>query len=65
MIGRGGPTPWSARISDTTHLNFFFWGYVKERVYQTPVYDIEKLIRRIEDVIRTVNVAMLKKHGKN
>ena len=25
-IGRGGPTPWSARIHDMTPLDFFFGG---------------------------------------
>ena len=41
-IGRGGPTPWPARSPDMTPLDFF-GGYVKECVYQTPVYDIEEL----------------------
>ena len=58
-IGRGGPIPWPARSPDVTPLDFFFWGYVKDLVFQTPVADIDDLTTRIREVIATVNVNML------
>ena len=58
-IGRSGPTQLPPRFSDTTLLDFFLWGYVKDRVYRTPVRDVETLQSRIIDVLATVNEEML------
>lgn len=58
-IGRDGPTAWPPRSPDITPLDFFFWGYVKERVFQEPIQDVDELKRRITTVIRTVNNEML------
>ena len=44
-----GPTP----------LDFFLWGYVKDRVFATPVSDIGELRNRIRDVISTITDEML------
>lgn len=35
-IGRGGPVTWAARSPDLNPLDFFYWGYVKSIVYETP-----------------------------
>jgi hypothetical protein len=32
-IGRGGPIPWPPRSPDITPMDFFLWGYVKDRVF--------------------------------
>ena len=58
-IGRNGPTPWPPRSPDITPLNFFLCGYVKDRVYKTPVRDVETLQSRIIGVLATVNEEML------
>ena len=58
-IGRGGPIPWPARSPDVTPLDFFFWGFVKDQVFKTPVDDIEELKRRIREVVERVDVNML------
>jgi hypothetical protein len=34
-VGRDGPTPWPPRSPDITPLDFFLWGYVKDKVYST------------------------------
>jgi len=47
------------RLSDTVAttivgyhpLDFFLWGYVKEKVFSTPVPDITNLKARITDVL--------------
>ncbi|KAJ4429330.1 hypothetical protein ANN_26334 [Periplaneta americana] len=36
-IGRGGPVAWPAQSPDLTPLDFFLWGCMKEKVYQTEV----------------------------
>jgi hypothetical protein len=39
-IGRdGGPTPWPLRSPDITPVDFFLWGYVKDKVFSTPIPD--------------------------
>ena len=35
-MGTHGPIPWPARSPDLTPLDFWFWGYVKNLVFQTP-----------------------------
>ena len=58
-IRRNGPTPWPPRSPDITPLDFFLWGYVKDRVYRTPVCDVKTLQSRIIEVLATVNEEML------
>ena len=58
-IGRDGPTPWPPRSPDITPLDFFLWGYVKDKVYSTPVADITNLKARITDAFATVTEDML------
>ena len=58
-IGRNGPTPWPPRSPDITPLDFFLLGYVKDRVYRTPVRDVETLQSRIIEVLAIVNEEML------
>jgi len=47
-IGRDGPTPWPPRPPDITPpaLYLFLWGYVKDKVFSTPVPDITNLKAR-------------------
>ena len=43
-IGRGGTTAWPPGSPDLTPMVFFYWGYIKDIAYCTPVWD---LCRRI------------------
>ena len=54
-IGRAGPIPWPARSPDVTPLDFFFWGYVKDCVFRTPVTNIEDLKQRITNTVTLCN----------
>ena len=58
-IGRGGPTAWLARSPDFTPCDFFLWGYVKDRVYKTPVNDIDHLKEKIREAVASVTPDML------
>ena len=60
-IGRGGPITWPPRSPDITPLDFFLWGYVKDRVYQTPVQDLVTLRERIVEAIQAIDVDMLQR----
>ena len=56
-IGRSGPTSWLPRSPVITPLHFL-WGYVKDRVYRTPVPDIKTLQSQIINVLVTKNNEM-------
>jgi hypothetical protein len=58
-IGCDGPTRWPPCSPDITPLDFFLWGYVKDRVYATPICDVAELCRKITDVIHTITSNML------
>jgi len=57
--GGDGPIPWPPRSPDIAHLDFFLWGYVKEKVFTTPVPDITNLKARITDTCATITEDML------
>ena len=58
-IGRDSPTPWPPQSPDITPLDFFLWGYVKDKVFLTPVPDITNLKARITDAFDTITEDML------
>lgn len=59
-IGRRGPVAWPARSPDLTKLDFFLWGYVKERVYQIVPTTRENMQDRIREVFQTITPDMLR-----
>lgn len=46
-IGKGGPIAWPPRSPDLTPLDFYFWGYMKQKVYAVPIESREQLRARI------------------
>lgn len=53
-IGRDGPISWPPRSPDITPLDFFLWGFVKNKVYARKLRNIDELKRRIEAVIQDI-----------
>jgi hypothetical protein len=58
-LGRNGPLAWPPRSPDIAPLDFFLWGYVKDKVYATKVTGVEDQKTRIRDVITIINTGML------
>jgi len=58
-IGRDGLTPWPPRSPVITPLDSFLWGYVKDKVFSTPVPDMTCLKARITDAFATITERML------
>jgi len=56
---RDGSTPWPPRSPDITPLDFFLWGYVKDKVFSKPVPVITNLKARITDDFATITEDML------
>ena len=50
--------------SPFTPLDFFLWGYVKDKVFSTPVPDITNLKARITDTFATITEDMLRTCGE-
>jgi len=57
-IGSDGPTPWPPRSPDITPLDFF-WRYVKDKLFSTPIAGITNLKERITDAPTTVTEDVL------
>lgn len=53
-IGTNGPVRWPARSPDLTPLDFWFWGYLKDRVYLTRPENEEILRQRIINACREI-----------
>ena len=51
---RGGSTPWPPRFPDLTPIDFFYWGYIQDIIYSTPVADLEDLHLKIIAACATV-----------
>lgn len=61
-IGRDGPFLWPARSPDLNPLDYFFWGYMKERVYETPPEDADDLFNRIFAVAGEITPQMFRQN---
>ncbi|GBO29652.1 hypothetical protein AVEN_162632-1 [Araneus ventricosus] len=59
VIGYGGYVEWPPRALDLDPLHFFLWGYIKQRVYATPLPTLQELRNRITDACASVPPAML------
>ena len=58
-IGRRGP-----RSHDFTPLDFFFWGYVKNKVYATPFRDPREIREHIINPIESIPEDMFQRTGQ-
>ncbi|GBM89640.1 hypothetical protein AVEN_260660-1 [Araneus ventricosus] len=57
--GYGGCIEWPPRSPDLNPLDFFLWGYNKQRLYATPPPTLRELRKRITDACASVSPAML------
>ncbi|GBM02237.1 hypothetical protein AVEN_108794-1 [Araneus ventricosus] len=59
VIGYGGCVEWPPRSPNLNPLEFFLWGYIKQRAHATPPSTLQELRNRITDVCARVSPAML------
>jgi hypothetical protein len=61
-IGQAAPKAWPLRSPDLTPLDFFFWGFVKDRVYVPPLPEnVAELRTRITAAVAEVTPEMLRR----
>ena len=61
MDWKGWTDPWPPHSLDITPLDFFLWGYVKDIVYRTKVWDMTDLKQKISNAIATIDETMLQR----
>ena len=67
-MGRGGPIPWPAQSPDLSPLDFWLWGYLKNKVYANAVTTLDKLRQAITDempatMVHSVTLGVVRKAG--
>ena len=60
-IGRNGPILWPPRSPDLTPLDFFLWGYVKDKVFRTPPGTVQVLMDRITEVCANLSPVIIER----
>lgn len=61
VISTYGHTRWPARSPDLTPMDFFLWGYVKERVYSSSSRNLQELEIKIRQAFATITAQMLER----
>lgn len=64
-IGRRGPVEWPPRSPDLTPLDFWLWGYLKDKVYRHRIHNIPELRAAITEEFRKIPLDMCKKACDN
>ena len=64
-IGRREAIEWPPRSPDLTALDFFFWGYLKDRVYKTKPRNLDDLRHRITTEVALITIDMLENVNSN
>ena len=64
-IGRRGPVEWPPRSPDLTPLDFWLWGYLKDKVYRHRIHNIPELREAITEEFRKIPLDMCKKACDN
>lgn len=64
-IGNNGPILWPPRSPDLTPLDFFVWGFIKDKVFQTNSDNVQHLKNKIIDACRLIRGSSLRKTYDN
>ncbi len=59
-IGRRGPVEWPTRSPDLTPLDFWLWGYLKSKVYEHRIEDVDDLKIKIREACANISQDMCK-----
>lgn len=65
LISRFGDIPWPPRSPDLTPMDFFLWGYLKERVYTNNPQNIADLKENIRREIGAIEPSLLQLVARN
>ena len=60
VVSRNGDIPWPPCSPDLTPCDYFVWGYLKTKVFETKPRTIADLKQRIQDEVAAIPVEMLR-----
>ncbi|KAJ8916894.1 hypothetical protein NQ315_013363 [Exocentrus adspersus] len=60
-IGTHGPVAWPPRSPCLNPLDYFFWGYLKNKVYYTPCQNMAELRERLNQACRSCSPHIIRK----
>jgi len=52
---------WPPRSPDLNPLDFYFWGYIKQKVYEEELTTAENMKNRIQEACTNINADVLQK----
>ncbi len=56
---------WPPRPPDMSSLDFFLWGYLKDRVYANKPETVDALKQNITQEINTISISLLQRVSRN
>ena len=59
-IGNQGPVRWPARSPDLTPMDFFVWGYLKNKVYATSHETADALRLAVVEAVNSITPEMIR-----
>lgn len=65
LISRFGDIPWPPRSPDLTPMDFFLWGYLKSKVYETSPATISALKENIAREVHDIPASLLQRVARN
>jgi hypothetical protein len=65
VISRRGNIEWPARSSDLNTCDFFFWGYLKSKVYEKKPRKTVDLKQKIRNEVAAISLTMLQRVMQN
>ena len=65
LISRFGDIPWPPRSPDLTPMEFFLWGYLKSKVYETDPATISELKENIVREVNGIPTSLLQRVARN
>jgi hypothetical protein len=60
-IANNGPFLWPPRSPDLSVLDFFIWGTIKNRVYNTPITTMEDCMQRVRHAFASLTPESMRK----
>lgn len=60
-IANDGPFLWPPRSPDLTVLDFFIWGAIKSKVYETPLTTMDDCMQRVRNAFRNLSQDSIKR----
>lgn len=64
-IGRNGPITWPPRSPDLTPLDFFLWGFLKDKVFRTVPDNLQEMRNRILENCQLIDQEMFARVRKS